>query len=69
MIVLRNTVGLRHPTGELETKDVSLVAYGEPGRFSAMAKAVGYPAAIAAHMLLHGESASIFEANARLCLR
>lgn len=54
MIVLRNMVGLRHSTGELETKDVSLVAYGEPGRFSAMAKTVGYPAAIAARMLLNG---------------
>lgn len=60
MIVLRNDVGLRHPTGELETKHVSLVAYGEPGRFSAMAKAVGYPAAIAARMLLDGESVSTF---------
>lgn len=54
MIVLRNVVGLRHSTGELETKDVSLVAYGEPGGFSAMAKTVGYPAAIAARMLLNG---------------
>lgn len=60
MIVLRNDVGLRHPTGELETKHVSLVAYGEPGGFSAMAKAVGYPAAIAARMLLDGESVSTF---------
>lgn len=58
MIVLRNDVGLRHPTGELETKHVSLVAYGEPGGFSAMAKTVGYPAAIAARMLLEGESVS-----------
>lgn len=67
MVVLRNVVGLRHPTGELETKEVSLVAYGQPGGFSAMAKTVGYPAAIAAHMLLHGQSASICEANAALC--
>lgn len=56
MIVLRNDVGLRHPTGELETKHLSLVVYGEPGGFSAMAKTVGYPAAIAARMLLDGES-------------
>ncbi|XP_061697496.1 alpha-aminoadipic semialdehyde synthase, mitochondrial isoform X2 [Syngnathoides biaculeatus] len=55
MIVLRSDFGLRHPTGELESKRVSLVAYGEDGRFSAMAKAVGYPAAIAARMLLDGE--------------
>lgn len=29
MIVLRNEVGLRHPTGELETRQISLVVYGE----------------------------------------
>lgn len=55
LIVLRNDVGLRHPTGELETKHVSLVVYSEPDGFSAMAKTVGYPAAIAARMLLNGE--------------
>ncbi|KAM3609150.1 uncharacterized protein V6R79_010210 [Siganus canaliculatus] len=55
MIVMRNDVGLRHPTGELETKHISLVVYGDPRGFSAMAKTVGYPAAIAARMLLEGE--------------
>ncbi|XP_057692582.1 alpha-aminoadipic semialdehyde synthase, mitochondrial-like [Corythoichthys intestinalis] len=58
MIVLRSDFGLRHPTGELENKCVSLVVYGEDGRFSAMAKTVGYPAAIAARMLLDGEICS-----------
>lgn len=56
MIILRNDIGLRHPTGELETKHISLVEYGDPKGFSAMAKTVGYPAAIAARMLLDGES-------------
>lgn len=56
MIVLRTDVGLRHPTGELETRHLSLVVYGEPRGFSAMAQTVGYPAAIAARMLLDGES-------------
>uniref|UniRef100_A0A3Q3EDK5 Aminoadipate-semialdehyde synthase n=1 Tax=Labrus bergylta TaxID=56723 RepID=A0A3Q3EDK5_9LABR len=55
MIILRNDVGLRHPTGELETKHISLVVYGDPNGFSAMAKTVGYPAAIAARMVLEGE--------------
>ncbi|XP_057693501.1 alpha-aminoadipic semialdehyde synthase, mitochondrial-like [Corythoichthys intestinalis] len=55
MIVLRSEFGLRHPTGELENKCVSLVVYGENGRFSAMAKTIGYPVAIAARMLLDGE--------------
>ncbi|XP_060893053.1 alpha-aminoadipic semialdehyde synthase, mitochondrial [Labrus mixtus] len=55
MVILRNDVGLRHPTGELETKHISLVVYGDPKGFSAMAKTVGYPAAIAARMVLEGE--------------
>uniref|UniRef100_A0A3Q2YVJ0 Aminoadipate-semialdehyde synthase n=1 Tax=Hippocampus comes TaxID=109280 RepID=A0A3Q2YVJ0_HIPCM len=58
MIVLRSDFGLRHPTGELENKRVSLVVYGEDGRFSAMAKSVGYPVAVAARMLLDGEISS-----------
>ena len=54
MIIMRNDVGIRHSSGELETKHISLVVYGEPDGFSAMAKTVGYPAAIAAHMVLNG---------------
>ncbi|KAK7916524.1 hypothetical protein WMY93_012285 [Mugilogobius chulae] len=50
LIVMRNDLGLRHPTGELETKHISMVVYGDPSGFSAMAKTVGYPAAIAARM-------------------
>lgn len=55
MVIMRNDVGVRHPTGELETQHLSLVVYGTPGGFSAMAKTVGYPAAIAARMVLDGE--------------
>lgn len=55
LVVMRNDVGIRHPTGELETREISLVVYGEPNGFSAMAKTVGYPAAIAARMVLDGE--------------
>ncbi|KAF7654966.1 hypothetical protein LDENG_00062300 [Lucifuga dentata] len=55
MIILRNDVGICHPTGELETKHVSLVVYGDPDGFSAMAKTVGFPTAIVARMLLNGE--------------
>nr|XP_046249994.1 alpha-aminoadipic semialdehyde synthase, mitochondrial [Scatophagus argus] len=55
MVIMRTDVGLRHPTGELETKHISLVVYGDSNGFSAMAKTVGYPAAIAARMVLNGE--------------
>lgn len=58
MIILRNDVGIRHPSGELEIKHLGLVVYGEQDGFSAMAKTVGYPAAIAARMVLDGEITS-----------
>lgn len=55
LIIMRNDVGIRHPTGELETKHISFVVYSDPNGFSAMAKTVGYPAAIATRMVLNGE--------------
>uniref|UniRef100_A0A8C0C1Z8 Alpha-aminoadipic semialdehyde synthase, mitochondrial n=1 Tax=Buteo japonicus TaxID=224669 RepID=A0A8C0C1Z8_9AVES len=55
MIVMRNEIGLRHPSGHLEDKFVDLVVYGDNKGYSAMAKTVGYPTAIAAKMVLDGE--------------
>ncbi|XP_042323447.1 alpha-aminoadipic semialdehyde synthase, mitochondrial isoform X1 [Sceloporus undulatus] len=55
MIVMRNEIGLKHPSGHLEDKYVSLVVYGDDKGYSAMAKTVGYPTAIAAKMVLDGE--------------
>lgn len=63
MIVMRNDVGIRHPTGELETKHISLVVYGDPNGYSAMAKTVGCPAAIAAHMVLNGQCVLVTKLN------
>ncbi|XP_072508997.1 alpha-aminoadipic semialdehyde synthase, mitochondrial isoform X2 [Notamacropus eugenii] len=55
MIVMRDSFGIRHPSGHLEHKTVDLVVYGEVSGFSAMAKTVGLPAAMAAKMILDGE--------------
>ncbi|XP_065498878.1 alpha-aminoadipic semialdehyde synthase, mitochondrial isoform X1 [Caloenas nicobarica] len=55
MIVMRNEIGLRHPSGHLEDKFIDLVVYGDNEGYSAMAKTVGYPTAIAAKMVLDGE--------------
>ncbi|XP_067906160.1 alpha-aminoadipic semialdehyde synthase, mitochondrial-like [Heterodontus francisci] len=55
LVILRNEVGIRHHSGQLETKHDSLVIYGDVGGFSAMAKTVGYPCAICAKMVLDGE--------------
>ncbi|PNJ00874.1 AASS isoform 3 [Pan troglodytes] len=55
MIVMRDSFGIRHPSGHLEHKTIDLVAYGDINGFSAMAKTVGLPTAMAAKMLLDGE--------------
>ncbi|XP_069485193.1 alpha-aminoadipic semialdehyde synthase, mitochondrial [Ambystoma mexicanum] len=55
MIVMRNDIGIRHPSGHLEVKNISLVVYGDVNGYSAMAKTVGFPTAIAAKMVLDGE--------------
>lgn len=55
MIVMRDSFGIRHPSGHLENKIVDLVVYGDANGFSAMAKTVGLPTAMAAKMLLDGK--------------
>ncbi|XP_004602117.3 alpha-aminoadipic semialdehyde synthase, mitochondrial [Sorex araneus] len=55
MIVMRDSFGIRHPSGHLENKIIDLVVYGDVRGFSAMAKTVGLPTAMAAKMLLDGE--------------
>ncbi|NXC15410.1 AASS protein, partial [Corythaeola cristata] len=55
MIVMRNEIGLRHPSGHLEDKFINMVVYGDNKGYSAMAKTVGYPTAIAAKMVLDGK--------------
>lgn len=55
MIVMRDSFGIRHPSGHLENKVISLVVYGDFNGFSAMAKTVGLPTAMAAKMLLDGK--------------
>lgn len=55
MIVMRDSFGIRHPSGHLENKTIDLVVYGDVKGFSAMAKTVGLPTAMAAKMLLDGK--------------
>ncbi|XP_036086878.1 alpha-aminoadipic semialdehyde synthase, mitochondrial isoform X5 [Rousettus aegyptiacus] len=55
MIVMRDSFGIRHPSGHLESKTINLVVYGDTKGFSAMAKTVGLPTAMAAKMLLDGK--------------
>ncbi|XP_071960178.1 alpha-aminoadipic semialdehyde synthase, mitochondrial-like isoform X2 [Antedon mediterranea] len=55
LVIMRNQAGVEWSNGNRETHEVSLVVYGDPYGFSAMAKTVGYPAAIGAKMILEGE--------------
>jgi saccharopine dehydrogenase-like NADP-dependent oxidoreductase len=54
MVVLRHQFGAAGPDGTLREISSTLVAYGEPGGESAMARTVSLPAAIAARLILDG---------------
>merc|ERR1719471_1375933 len=55
MILMRHEVTIRWPDGRRELKGINLVEYGDPAGYTAMAKTVGYPCAIATKMVLDGE--------------
>jgi alpha-aminoadipic semialdehyde synthase len=54
-VVLRHEVGILWPDGRRELRGINVVTYGDINGYSAMSKTVGYPAAIAAKMVLDGE--------------
>jgi saccharopine dehydrogenase-like NADP-dependent oxidoreductase len=58
MIVLQHEFGVVSPGDRPRTKVSTLVAYGEPGGDSAMARTVSLPAAVAARLILDGRVAS-----------
>lgn len=57
LVVLRHDINIEWPDSSKEKRNIDLVVYGDstPGGYSAMAKTVGYPAGIAASMILAGE--------------
>ena len=54
MVVLQHQFGIEPASGESYQLEASLVACGEPDGYSAMAKTVGYPAAMAAQLICDG---------------
>ncbi|XP_065673366.1 alpha-aminoadipic semialdehyde synthase, mitochondrial isoform X2 [Hydra vulgaris] len=58
LVLLRHQIGIEWPNGKMETRNISLVAYGDPDGYSAMARTVSIPAAIAAKMILDGDVAT-----------
>merc|ERR1719443_1211167 len=55
MILMRHEVIVVWPDGRRELKGINLVEYGDPAGYTAMAKTVGYPCAIATKMVLDSE--------------
>ncbi|XP_006813268.1 alpha-aminoadipic semialdehyde synthase, mitochondrial-like [Saccoglossus kowalevskii] len=55
MIIMRHDIGILWPNDTRETHHIDLIVYGDPDGYSAMAKTVGLPCAIASKMLLEGE--------------
>lgn len=53
--MLYHDIGILWPGNRYEKKLVTLVSYGEVNGYTAMAKTVGIPAAIAANMVLNGK--------------
>lgn len=54
LVILRHEVGIRWQDNKRESRGINLVLYGDVAGHSAMARTVGYPAAIAAKMILDG---------------
>lgn len=54
MVVLQHRFGILTADGERTQRLDTLIAYGTPGGYSAMAKTVGTPAAVAAQLILDG---------------
>ncbi|CUS23415.1 LAQU0S09e04236g1_1 [Lachancea quebecensis] len=55
MIILQHKFGIEWADGTPETRTSTLVAYGQPGGYSAMAATVGLPCAIATKLVLDGK--------------
>ncbi|XP_017786557.1 PREDICTED: alpha-aminoadipic semialdehyde synthase, mitochondrial-like [Nicrophorus vespilloides] len=55
LVILRHDIGIMWPDNRKEVRGVNFVVYGDAEGHSAMAKTVGFPAAIATKMILDGE--------------
>lgn len=55
VLIMRHDIGVVWPDKSEEMEHVDFVIYGNPQKYSAMAATVGFPAAIAAKMVLEGE--------------
>ncbi|KAM0496182.1 Saccharopine dehydrogenase [NADP(+), L-glutamate-forming] [Verticillium nonalfalfae] len=54
LVMLQHKFVIEHKSGERETRTSTLVEYGDPAGYSAMAKLVGVPCAVAVKQVLNG---------------
>lgn len=54
MVMLQHKFGIEWADGKTETRTSTLVAYGNPDKYSAMAELVGVPCAVAVKQVLNG---------------
>lgn len=54
MVMLQHKFEIEHKDGSHETRTSTLVEYGDPKKYSAMAKLVGVPCAVAVQQVLNG---------------
>ena len=54
VLIMRHDVTAEYRDRNVENHHIDFVVYGDPGGYSAMAKTVGYPTAIATKMILEG---------------
>ena len=54
MVMLQHKFGIEHADGSKEVRTATLVEYGDPKGYSAMAKLVGLPCAVAVQQVLNG---------------
>ncbi|THZ84411.1 saccharopine reductase [Aureobasidium pullulans] len=55
LVMLQHRFGITHANGAKETRTSTLVEYGDPKGYSAMAKLVGVPCAVAVQQVLNGK--------------
>lgn len=66
MIVMHHNVGVTWPDKSQEKRVINFVCYGEENGYSAMAKTVGLPTAIATKMVLDGKLSCCWQLIAAL---
>jgi alpha-aminoadipic semialdehyde synthase len=55
IVIMHHVVGIENRQGKQERLSSTMISYGDPSGYSAMAKTVGLPTAIAAEMILKGK--------------